>query len=283
MNNRTLVKSAFAFIITVSTLGSISAPATADALDEITSRGKILAAIDPTFAPFEYTDSNNKIIGYDAELIEAIAKDWGVSVEFQVMSFPGIIPGLIANSFDMSVSALNVTAERAKKISYTVPIASTVNAVLKSKSDSKVKGSAIGDLSGLKCAVKQTAQPEKMMQDFNKELSAAGKKEVQLMSFDTVEQTISALVAKRVDCVVDDKSVLVAAMTARSGSDLEVIGELGGSALIAWGVNKSNPKLTAALNKTIIKLKKDGTLEELQKKYFGYEVANLPEKDFIPK
>jgi polar amino acid transport system substrate-binding protein len=283
MNNRTLVKSAFAFIITVSTLGSISAPATADALDEITSRGKILAAIDPTFAPFEYTDSNNKIIGYDAELIEAIAKDWGVSVEFQVMSFPGIIPGLIANSFDMSVSALNVTAERAKKISYTVPIASTVNAVLKSKSDSKVKGSAIGDLSGLKCAVKQTAQPEKMMQDFNKELSAAGKKEVQLMSFDTVEQTISALVAKRVDCVVDDKSVLVAAMTARSGSDLEVIGELGGSALIAWGVNKSNPKLTAALNKTIIKLKKDGTLAELQKKYFGYEVANLPEKDFIPK
>lgn len=256
--------------------------ANADALDEIKARGTIIAGIDPTFAPFEFMDANNKIVGYDAELIEAIAADWGVAVEYQVMAFSGIIPGLIAGSFDMSVSALNVTAERAKRISYTVPIASTTNAIMKRSDDSSVTGSSIDDLSGLKSAVKQTTQPEQMMQKFNEKLKAAGKPEVQLMSFDTVEQTVAALMDNRVDFITDDKIVLAQVMKARPDAKLEIVGEIGGSALIAWGVNKSNPSLTDALNETIKKLKNDGTLGELQMKYFGFMINDLPEKDFIP-
>lgn len=258
------------------------APASADALDEVKARGKIIAAIDPTFPPFEFTDANNNVVGYDVELLAAIAADWGVNVEYQVMAFSGIIPGLIAGSFDMSASALNVSAERAKMIDYTVPTASTVNAVLKRADSDAVKGSSIDDLSGLKCAVKQTTQPEQMMQQLNEELRAAGKPEVSLMSFDTVEQTIAALVDERVDCVVDDKVVLAQAIKSRPNVHLEIAGEIGGKALIAWGISKSNPKLTAALSETIIKLKKNGVLRELQLKYFGFPIEDLPEKDFIP-
>ena len=39
--------------------------AQADTLGDIKSSGKMLVAIDPTFAPFEYTDDSGKIIGYD--------------------------------------------------------------------------------------------------------------------------------------------------------------------------------------------------------------------------
>ena len=58
----------------------------ADALDQIKSRGTMVVAIDPTFPPFEYTDSAGKVIGYDPELIELIAADMGVEVEYQVMA-----------------------------------------------------------------------------------------------------------------------------------------------------------------------------------------------------
>ncbi|MGE4250939.1 MAG: transporter substrate-binding domain-containing protein [Parvibaculaceae bacterium] len=276
-----------AFILSTAaalTLGSSAAisPARADAMDEIKSRGKILVAIDPTFPPFEFTDANNNIIGHDADLITAIAKDWGVAVEWQVMAFPGIIPGLIAGSFDMSASALNVTAERAQRIDYTVPIAATVNVVVKRSGNDKVKSSKIEDLSGLTCAVKQTTQPEQMMQKLNEYLRSSGKAEVGLMSFDTVEQTIAALAAERVECVVDDKAVLTEAMKSRTDTPLEIVGEIGDRALIAWGVSKSNPKLTAALSETIIKLKQNGELEKLQMKYFGFPIKDLPETDFIP-
>lgn len=263
--------------LAVTTLASL--PAHADALDDIKARGTIIVAIDPTFPPFEFTDSANKVVGYDPELIEAAAAGLGVKVEYQVMAFSGIIPGLIAGAFDMTPT-LNVTAERAAKIDYVIPTALSVNAVLVLK-DGGVMSSKIDDLSGKTCAVKQTTQPEQMMMDFNTALAGEGKLEVELLGFETIEQTIAALAEKRVDCVVDDKSVLFEAVGKRKDLALEVIGEIGGTTPIGWGVNKANPALTAALSEELKKLKASGKMAEIQTKYFGYTM-DLPEADFIP-
>jgi polar amino acid transport system substrate-binding protein len=257
----------------------LSGAAHADALDDIKSRGTIIVAIDPTFPPFEFTDADGKIVGYDPELIEAAAAGLGVKVEYQVMAFSGIIPGLIAGAFDMTPT-LNVTAERAAKIDYAIPTASSVNAVLVLK-DGPVTSAKIEDLAGKTCAVKQTTQPEQMMMTFNEQLAADGKPEVSLLGFETIEQTIAALAEGRADCVVDDKSVLYEAMSKRTDLQLAVVGELGGTTPIAWGVNKANPALTAALSEELKKLKASGKLGEVQMKYFGYE-TDLPEADFIP-
>ena len=239
----------------------------------------MVVAIDPTFPPFEYTDSAGKIVGYDPELIELIAADMGVEVEYQVMAFSGIIPGLIAGNFDFTPT-LNVTAERAQRIDYTMPTSASINAVLKLRDDPEVSGD-INDLSGLTCAVKQTTQPEQMMNAYNEQLSAEGKAPVKLLGFDTIEQTIAAFAAKRVDCVVDDKGVLLEAIEQRPDLPLELAGEIGEATFIAWGVNKANSKLTAALTEGLKKLKASGKLAELQMKHFGYTME-LPEEGFIP-
>lgn len=266
-------------IAAVAVATSLSVPAHADALDDIKARGTIIVAIDPTFPPFEFTDESGKVIGYDPELIEAAAAGLGVKVEYQVMAFSGIIPGLIAGAFDMTPT-LNVTAERASKIDYVIPTASSVNAVLSLK-DSGIASSTIEDLSGKKCAVKQTTQPEQMMMSLNEKLAADGKPEVELLGFETIEQTIAALAEKRVDCVVDDKSVLFEAIGKRKDIPLVLVGELGGSTPIGWGVNKASPALTAALSDELKKLKASGKFAEIQKKHFGY-ATDLPEADFVP-
>jgi len=257
----------------------LSVAAQADALDDIKARGTIIVAIDPTFPPFEFTDESGKIVGYDPELIEAVAAGLGVKVEYQVMAFSGIIPGLIAGAFDMTPT-LNVTAERAGKIDYVIPTASSVNAVLAIEGGA-VTSAKIEDLAGKTCAVKQTTQPEQMMMAFNEQLVTDGKPEVALLGFETIEQTIAALAEERADCVVDDKSVLYEAMNKRKDLKLTVVGELGGVTPIGWGVNKANPALTAALSDELKKLKASGKFDEIQVKYFGYTTA-LPEADFIP-
>ena len=248
-------------------------------LDDIKARGTMVVAIDPTFPPFEFTDASGKVVGYDPELIEAVADGLGVKVEYQVMAFSGIIPGLIAGAFDMTPT-LNVTAERASKIDYVIPTASSVNAVMTTK-DSGVTSADIEALSGKTCAVKQTTQPEQMMMSFNETLAADGKPEVELLGFETIEQTIAALAQGRAVCVVDDKSVLYEAMASRKDLPLVVVGELGGTTPIGWGVNKANPALTAALSDELKKLKASGKFDEIQMKYFGYTAA-LPESDFVP-
>ncbi len=251
----------------------------AASLKSVKEKGKLVVAIDPTFSPFEFTDATGKIVGYDPEIIEAVAEKMGLKVEYQVMAFSGILPGLIAGGFDVTPT-LNVTAERARKIDYVIPTAASTNAVLALKG-SKVTASTIESLSGLTCAVKQTTQPEQMMIKLNEALAAGGKKPVELLGFETIEQTIAALVGGRADCVVDIKSVVVEAVAKRKDVPLVMVGDIGDSTPIGWGVNKADADLTAALSAEVSKLKADGTIGKLQMKYFGYETA-LPEKDFVP-
>jgi len=255
----------------------------ADTLDDIKAHGRMVVAIDPTFAPYEYTDNQGAIVGYDPSILEAIAKNAGFKVDYQKMAFTGIIPGLIAGSFDFSGSALNVTAERAKRIGYTIPLSKTVNAVLKRAGDQRIRDSKPATLAGLKVAVKATTQPEQYMKTVSADLVAKGMKSIDILSVDTVEQTVAALVNKRVDFVVDDISVLGNLTKQRSDQPLEIVGEIGPSQYIAWGVRKDDNKLRGFLDAQIMALKKSGKLAELQKQFLGVSFNDLPDRDFLPK
>lgn len=254
-----------------------------DALDAIKERGKMIVAVDPTFAPFEFTDDAGNITGYDPAIAQKIAESLGVEIEYQQMPFSGIIPGIVAGAFDFSISALNVTAERAEKIDYTIPIAESVNAVLKRSDDGSITSVEPDALAGKKLAVKVNTQPEQMMQEVSKQLETDGKAPIEFVSVDTVEQTLSALASKRVDFVVDDLIVLTQALNERTDVAMEIVGKIGDRALISWGTNKKDKQLNAYLNEQITALQADGTLAELQQEFFGLTFDELPTKDYIPE
>ncbi len=109
---------------------SVQLQAHADTLSDIKSSGKITVGIDPTFPPYEYTNDQGQITGYSVAIMQSFAKNLGVKLEFQKTAFSGILPGLISGAFDAEGSSLNITAERAKKVLFTVPYSKTVNGVL---------------------------------------------------------------------------------------------------------------------------------------------------------
>ncbi|WP_102225379.1 transporter substrate-binding domain-containing protein [Acidimangrovimonas sediminis] len=261
-------------------MASLSGVANADTLADMKARGTMIVGLDPTFAPYEYTDASGNITGYDPALLRAIAKDLGLKVEFRKMAFSGIIPGLVAGSFDFTATALNVTAERAKRISFTIPVSKTVNAVLRRVGDTKVNGDKPGSLAGLTAAVKQTSTPERVVQEVSGKLTADGKAAIKILSVDTTDQTVTALGTKRADFIVDDMSVLAKVMAERPGM-FEVAGSLGKPAYISWGVRKNDKALLDTLDAELVKLKKNGTMAKLQKQYLGVTYT-LPETDFIP-
>ena len=72
--------------------------------EDIRASGKIRVGIDPTYAPMEFTDENNKIIGSDPELIEAMGEVLGVEIEYVVTKFAAIIPSLNSDRFDIGMN-----------------------------------------------------------------------------------------------------------------------------------------------------------------------------------
>lgn len=254
--------------------------ASADTLDDIKLHGRMVVAIDPTFSPCEFTTADGSITGYDPELLQLVAKDLGVTIDFQKMAFDGIIPGLIAGSFDFTSTALNVTAERAKRISYTIPVSKTQNVVLAAvggpiaSADPKI-------LSGHTAAVKQATQPEQLVKQISKDLVAKGKAPIEVLSLQTVQQTAEALSVKRADFVVDDVAVVNEVAIKSNGAD-KVVGSLGEPVYIAWGVRKGDEKLRDAIDAELKKLTADGRMKALQEKYF-HASFDLPQSGFLPQ
>lgn len=267
-------------IMGVGALSALTSIAMADTLADITARGTMIVGIDPTFAPYEFTDSSGAITGYDPSLLEAVAEGLGATIEYRTMAFSGIIPGLIAGSFDFTATALNVTAERAERIAYTIPVSQTENGVLRRVGDTRVNGDDPTTLAGLTAAVKQTSTPERVVQEASDALVASGGAAISVLSVETTEQTVTALGTSRADFLVDDMSVLAQIMKERPGQ-FEIAGKVGPTDYIAWGIRKEDQTLVDAINAELLKLKADGTMSALQEEYLGLSFE-LPEADFIP-
>jgi polar amino acid transport system substrate-binding protein len=280
MSKRRLSSIALAALLPFAAL-THSLASNADTLDDIKSRGTMTVAIDPTFSPYEYTDANNNIVGFDPAVMAAVAKHLGVKIEYQRMSFSGIIPGLLAHSFDLEGSALNVTAERAKRLAYIVPTSKTVNGALVRSDFTKIPSHAtVESLAGLTAAVKSASVPEQILKQFNETLKAKGLAPIQLVSVDSVDQTVAALLTRRADFVFDDMTVLAGVIKQNPGK-LKPTGELGPSQWIAWATRPDDTRLNKAISDQIIAMKKSGELARLQKANLGVSF-DTPTSDFIP-
>ncbi len=265
------------------TLGA-SGLAQADTLAEIKASGKMTVGIDPTFPPYEYTNDKGEIIGYSVSIMQSVAKDLGVKLDFQKTAFNGIIPGLISGSFNAEGSSLNVNAERAKKVLFTVPYSKTVNGILIRKDEAgkfSAKPLSIESLAGLRGAAKSTSVPEQLLKTFNETLKSKGLKPIEIISVDTLDQTVSTLMTKRADFVIDDIAVL-APVAKKYPAKLSQVGEVGPSQWMAWATRKDDVALNKAISDHILAMQKSGELAKLQQQYLGTTIV-VPADNFIPQ
>src|SRR5699024_2490590 len=75
---------------------------------------------DTSFVPFEFKE-DGEYVGFDIDLINAIADEVGFEIDLETTNFDGIIPGLQTGSFDIALAGIGITEKRAKKIDYSDP------------------------------------------------------------------------------------------------------------------------------------------------------------------
>ncbi|MBU4557451.1 MAG: transporter substrate-binding domain-containing protein [Actinobacteria bacterium] len=83
--------------------------------------GKIIVGSDTAYPPFENVE-NGKTVGFDVDIMNAIGKKLGLTVEFKSYKFDALITGVQAGSeFDMVGSAMTITDERKQSIDFSDP------------------------------------------------------------------------------------------------------------------------------------------------------------------
>jgi polar amino acid transport system substrate-binding protein len=214
----------------------------------------IRVATDATFMPFEYSE-NGKHMGFDIELIEAIAKQLNKTVEWIDIDFKGLVPGLVANRFDVAASAIYITDERRKVVDFTDPYYPGGLVIMVKKGDDRIKGP--DDLSGKKVSVQVGTKSVNFLKD---KFPSAERIEVEKN-----QEMFQLVEIGRADAAITGKPA--AKVYAKARGTLQVLDQPLTVEEYGFALRKSDPELVRQFNDALKKLKADGTYDRLVSKY----------------
>ncbi len=225
--------------------------------------GKLLMGSDTAYPPFENME-NNKAVGFDVDIAEAIAKKLDLELEVISTAWDGIIPGLKSNKYDIIMSAMTITEDRKKQINFSDPYIDSDQSI------AVVTGSPIKDEAGLKdkvVGVQLDTTGQFKAEEIQK---AGGLKEIQ--KFDTILLAFQALEQGKVDAIINDYPVSQYICMTR-GNKTTVVANIKTDEQYGIGVNKDNTDLLDKVNDALQEVKDDGTYNEVYMKWFGVEPA----------
>src|SRR5215813_5063669 len=108
---------AIAYLLSLIALGALSGEPTALAQE------LVWAADAEGGAPYTFPDPRDPghIIGFEVDLADALAARTGRKARFVQNQWDGLVPGLERGEYDMVINGLEITPERAEKISFSDP------------------------------------------------------------------------------------------------------------------------------------------------------------------
>lgn len=214
----------------------------------------IKVGTDATFAPFEYSE-NGKRTGFDVELIEAIGKVLGRPIEWTEIDFKGLVPGLIANRFDVAASAIYITDERLKVVDFTDSYYPGGLVIMTKTGNSAIKGPA--DLTGKKVSVQVGTKSVGYLKDKYPTIERVEVEKNQEM-FELVE-------SGRADAAITGKPA--AKVYAKARGTLQLVEPSLTVEEYAFALRKDEGDLIKQFNAALKTLKADGTYDKLVAKY----------------
>jgi polar amino acid transport system substrate-binding protein len=258
--------------LSCSALGVPVPAADAGTLDEIRERGALWIGMSAAYKPFEYVE-DQEIVGYDPDIIRIIAEKLGVKAEMIDTNWAGVIASLYANKFDVIISALTATPERAERVLFTQPYGELTFYFL--TRDERTDLNTAADFAGTVVAAEGggAAQTgiEKWVDDglitFGDQVYLSNPNEAYL-----------AVKVGRADAAVDGLPGLLFFMQENPG--FKVVKGFGPEQVMVMATRKEDTDLCQAINDVITEIKADGRLAQLQEKWLGRKMeagSELPD------
>ena len=224
-------------------------------LEGIKERGVLRVGVDPTYPPFA-TVRDGKVEGYEAELAELIAADLGVRVEFVPLALDSLYDALAAENVDMLISSLPFIYERQREVRYSQPYYDAGQTLVVRRGNTRMKDAA--DLAGKKVGVELGSAADTEV----RRLSRAGAYRLELVTFDTPQEALDALVKNEQDAVATDNTSAHAYAQTHPGS-IAILSPLLTSEPYVIAMPAGATSLAAQVDATIIRLRASGELARM--------------------
>lgn len=221
---------------------SSAAPATkVDAIantvpEAIKSTGKLIVGVNLPYAPNEFKDPNGKIVGFDVDLMNAIAGTLGLTPEYrEETDFSRIIPAIQGGTYNVGMSSFTDSREREQQVDF-VTYFSAGSLWAQRAGDQIDPNNACGK----KVAVESTTVQDTVELPAKiKACTDAGKPPINVLKFDNQDQAASAVAVGQADAMSADSPVTLWAIKQSHGK-LAQAGNVFDSAPYGWPVKKGS-------------------------------------------
>ena len=234
----------------------------ADKLQQIKDSGVLKVGTSAEYSPYEFhkvVDGEDKIVGFDDFIVQEIAKDMGVKVEYTDMDFDGLLGALQADKVDIVLAGMTPNEERKKSVDFSEIYYTNSNVciVAKGKEDS-IKSS--DDLKKLKVGVqKGTTQADYVTGDLGITNATQLKKIPDLM-LELQNGKIDVIVTGKAVAQINVKNYKNVAIGNTTVGD--EVAETAAAAIKKSYDKVDNTAFLKSVNDTIATLEKEGKIDE---------------------
>jgi polar amino acid transport system substrate-binding protein len=213
---------------------------------------KIRVATDATWPPFEYVDEETmEIVGFDIDLIKAIAAEANLDIEIINVSWDPLLAGMAQCQYDAACSAMTITEERKEAMLFSNPYfeAGQLVTVQYDNTDIKSKEDLGGKTVGAQIGTTGSFEVEKI----------AG---ATLKTYDDIGLAMQDLMNGQIDAVISDNPLAMGYANANPDK-LKTVGPVFTSEYYGIAVCKTKPELLERINEGLAKIKAKGLIDEL--------------------
>ncbi len=248
-NMRNLIIACLAFVLLSTTSCSKD-----DAKSEQGSQHKLTIATSADNPPYEFI-KDSTVIGFDIDLIHAIAKELGQEAVIKNLDFPGLLPSLISGNIDAVIAALSITEERKQNVDASVPYMERKMAILyRAESNYSITTDISDKIIGVQFGT--------TWENYAKSKIETGH----LKSLANNMTLVQELINKNVDLLIME-DMQVEKFTAKY-PELKSYTLDDTKSEFAIAFPKGSP-LTEKVNKILKKLESNGVIEQLKNKWFA--------------
>nr|WP_299040331.1 transporter substrate-binding domain-containing protein [uncultured Psychrobacter sp.] len=219
----------------------------------------IRIATEGAYPPFNYTNADGSIAGYDVDVANALCEQMQADCEIVAQDWDGIIPGLLAQKYDAVVAGMSITPERQEKVDFTEPYFSNTMVWL-TETDGSFDPNAISNLT---LGGQRSTTPGVYLQD-----NYEGKDGNTVQLYDNYDNAYLDLKSGRSDAVLAEK-VSAKAWLKDNPEGFGIVGdEIDNDDNIAIAVRKGDP-LRDDFNKALSEIRSNGELARLEQANFN--------------
>jgi polar amino acid transport system substrate-binding protein len=239
--------------LTLTACGGSTTPAASEGGIQLINAGKLTVCSDVPYEPFEF-QKDGKIVGFDIDIANEIAKDLKAELSIVDSSFEAIETGTALTGCDLSISSVSITDVRKSVMDFSNPymdddltlVATTASGI-----------TDINSAKGKKVGVQQATTGAKY----------AAEHDIDAQQFEDSGLLVQAIQAGTIDAALGNQSILAYAI--KDDPKFKRVEDYQSGEKLGVSIKKGNTAMAEKVNATLKRITDDGSLKKFETAWFG--------------